>query len=250
MSGAGEPNRALSKAAYTATPNAPLLLGHRGAPRQARENTVEAFRLALEAGLDGLETDVQRTADGALVLHHDDALADGAAVASLPSADLRERAPHVPELDDLVGVMLEFPTAVLNLELKAAVPVDDGRAADLCSHLAAWPVAVVERTWVSTFDAELLQQMAENLVGAGLNVPLAFLVAQPSSLPLVPSLPLAAVHPHHALVTSERMHEWRVLGLKVNAWTVNDPELAARLLALGVDGLIGDDPELLLAQRR
>src|SRR6476661_4186647 len=49
-----------------------VLLGHRGAPHEAPENTLAAFQRAFAYGIDGVETDVQRTADGHLVLIHDD----------------------------------------------------------------------------------------------------------------------------------------------------------------------------------
>ena len=52
----------------------PLVLAHRGASRAAAENTPEAFRLALALGADGVELDVRRAADGALVVHHDPVL--------------------------------------------------------------------------------------------------------------------------------------------------------------------------------
>ena len=52
----------------------PLLLGHRGASKDAPENTVTAFELALSQGCDGVEFDVRRTSDGQLVICHDAAL--------------------------------------------------------------------------------------------------------------------------------------------------------------------------------
>ena len=51
-----------------------LLMAHRGANRQAPENTLTAFRLALEAGCDGCECDVQLSHDGTLVVFHDETL--------------------------------------------------------------------------------------------------------------------------------------------------------------------------------
>src|SRR3990172_3063349 len=49
----------------------PFLIGHRGFPRVARENTIPSFEAALEAGCDGVELDVRMTQDGVLVVHHD-----------------------------------------------------------------------------------------------------------------------------------------------------------------------------------
>jgi glycerophosphoryl diester phosphodiesterase len=227
-----------------------LRIGHRGAPRHATENTLPSFRGALDAGLDGLETDVQRTADGTLVLHHDPVLKDGTFIAAVDDATLRDLAPDVPSLADLLPVMREYPTARLNLEVKAAAPYDDTRAADLVRELAGWPGSVLRRTWVSTFDPLLVLSLQESLTSQHLDVPLAFLASSTTALRLLPVLPIAAVHPHHALVTDERVEAWHADGLKVYTWTVNDRDLAQRLLDAGVDGIIGDVPELLLSARR
>lgn len=211
-----------------------------------------AFRRALEAGLDGLETDVQRTADAALVLHHDALLPGGSFIAALALADLRELAPDVPLLADLLPVMVDFPTARLNLEVKTAAPYDDSRAADLVSALVGWPAAVRERTWLSTFDPLLLLTLEDALSAAksALSaVPLALLMSSANAERLLPVLPVRAVHPHHSLVTAERVRRWHERGLSVYTWTVNDPELARRLLGAGVDGIIGDLPDLLLEAR-
>ena len=230
----------------------PLLIGHRGAPRLADENTVVSFRKALEAGLDGVETDVQRTADGALVLHHDALLHGGIAIASIALTDLRQLAPAVPLLDELLPVMADFPAARLNLEVKTAAPYGDTRATDVASALAGWPKAVRARTWLSTFDPLLLLALEEAVSSDGSAVPatpVAFLMASANAERLLPVLPVSAVHPHHALVTAERVRRWHARGLQVYTWTVNDPEQALRLLTAGVDGLIGDIPDLLMAAR-
>ncbi len=229
----------------------PLVLGHRGAPRQARENTLASFRAALEAGLDGLETDLQRSRDGVLVISHDPYLhGDDASpdtfIAKLGINELRRREPAMLTLADLRAFMEEFPAALVNLELKTAAPFDDPRAVELARELAGWPAGLRGRLWLSTFDP--LQILA--LAAAGVDAPLAFLVYDPAALALLPSLPVAAVHPHHGLVTADRVSAWRAGGLAVFVWTVNDLALASRLLDLGVDGLIGDVPDTLLAARR
>lgn len=230
---------------------APLLLGHRGAPRLAHENTLASFRAALLAGLDGLETDLQRTSDGALVISHDPYLhgddgAPDAFIAKLALAEVRRREPAMLDLGDLRAFMEDFPAALVNLELKTAAPFDDPRAAELTRELGGWPEAVRRRLWLSSFDPLQLLTLAATRP----DVPLAFLAFDATALALLPSLPVVAVHPHHSLVTAERMSAWRAAGLAVFVWTVNDVELARRLLGLGVDGLIGDVPEALLAARR
>ena len=73
------------------------MYGHRGASAAERENTLAAFDTARRMGADGVELDVRRTADGALVVAHDPLLADGRALVSLDRAELP---PDVLELHE------------------------------------------------------------------------------------------------------------------------------------------------------
>lgn len=225
------------------TPNTvqPLLLGHRGAPKRARENTIEAFRLALEAGLDGLELDVHRTQDGILAIYHDFDL-NGLSIARSSWATLRQAAPWMPRLEEVFELAESFPHARLNLELKSQPGESDGREQALAEALRAWPQR--EQAWVSSFDPFALLRLSK----LGLE-PLALLYAHQEILDLLPCLPVQGVHPHHSLLDQAKVAAFKQKGLFVYTWTVNDLELARRLLAWGVDGIIGDYPEVLLQTR-
>lgn len=220
----------------------PLLLGHRGAPGQARENTLESYRLALQAGLDGLELDVQRTQDGVLAIHHDFDL-EGRTIAGLSWTELRAIAPWMPRLEEVLELTREFPGLWLNLELKSQPPDSDGREAALVEALRAHPG--LERAWISSFDPLALIRL-RNL---GVSVPLAFLAHQREVLELLPCLPVQGVHPHHSLLSRASVAGFKAKGLFVGTWTVNDLALAQTLLGWGVDALIGDFPELLVRAR-
>lgn len=221
----------------------PLLLGHRGTPLTARENTAPALEGTLSAGLDGIETDLQRTRDGTLVIHHDPVFADGQIIALTDHRDAVRADPDLLDLAWLHEFMTRHGQAILNLEVKTAAPLGDARARETAAALRRWPRALLDRTWISSFDPLLLLKLAEEEVP----VPLAFLVNEPSALGLLPVLPVAAVHPHYKLVSAEAVRRWHAEELAVFTWTVNDADVAAQLLEDGVDGLIGDDPALLLA---
>lgn len=219
----------------------PLLLGHRGAPRAAPENSLAALEGALHAGLDGFETDLQRTHDGVLVLNHDPVVGDDQLICRLTAEEARRIAPLLVDLAGLEQLLTRHPTAVVNLEVKTDAPFGDARAAELVNALTEWPRGLRYRLWLSSFDPLLLLRLSD----LGVPVPLGYLVGEASAFGLLPSLPVVAVHPHYSLVTDEHMLEWRDAGLSVFCWTVNSLEVAESLLALGVDGLIGDDPALL-----
>lgn len=226
----------------------PLALGHRGAPRLAPENRRASLTAALTT-LDGIETDLHRTKDGVLVVNHDPHLGHHATPETLITqndlAHLRRLEPELLTVQDLRQLLEEHPAALANIELKSSAPDGDRRSADLAEELAGWPAEVAARVWLSCFDPLELLRLAD----FGVKVPLAFLVFEARALALLPSLPVAAVHPHHTLVTSEHVAAWHAAGLAVFTWTVNEEPLALKLLEDGVDGLMGDVPEVLLAAR-
>ncbi|WP_027877881.1 glycerophosphodiester phosphodiesterase [Meiothermus cerbereus] len=221
----------------------PLLLGHRGSPHQAKENTLESFRRALEAGLDGLELDLHRTHDGVLAIYHDFEL-EGQAIASLDWPTLQQRAPWMPRLEQVFELAQEFPQAWLNLELKSQPGPSDGREALLVQALQAWPGRA--RAWISSFDPLALIRLHRLKVG----VPLALLYSEPEMEELLTCLPLQGAHPEFVLLNPARVAQLKAKGLFVATWTVNRASTARELLDWGVDGIIGDLPQELLAARR
>src|SRR5690349_2161152 len=137
---------------------APLILGHRGASADAPENTMRAFRLALEQGADGVELDVQPSADCVPVVIHDgtlDRTTDGRGpVSALPWAEisrLRAGGEPVPRLDEVAAWAGETG-AWLNVEVKGGGI--EGRVLDVL-HRAE----VLERTVLSSFVPEIVWEL-------------------------------------------------------------------------------------------
>jgi glycerophosphoryl diester phosphodiesterase len=96
-----------------------LILGHRGYHRDVPENTLAAFGRAVAIGLDGIETDVQVSADGVAILFHDRCAPDGTPISSLTRADLERRVGYsVPRLEEAVTGWGD--EILWNLELKTA----------------------------------------------------------------------------------------------------------------------------------
>ncbi|SDF08577.1 glycerophosphoryl diester phosphodiesterase [Thermus arciformis] len=207
-----------------------LRLGHRGLAQGVRENTLEAFAKALEAGLDGFELDVHLTRDGVLVVHHDFTL-EGLPLASLTS---RELPAYVPTLE---AVLQAFPQAWVNVELKSLPPETDGREEALARLLARYPSP---RIWVSSFDPLALVRLRRLGVG-----PLGLLYEKPEASELAPCLGVAWVHPWEGLLTREEVARLRAR-YRVLAWTVNARDRAQALAAWGVEALVTDRAEALV----
>ncbi|WP_148415268.1 glycerophosphodiester phosphodiesterase family protein [Haloferax sp. KTX1] len=212
------------------------VIGHRGCPALAPENTLAAFEAAATR-LDWVELDVRRCGSGELVVFHDETLdrLTGATgrVADASLAELQELT--VGDSDEpiptLAAVFDALPDRVaVNVELKQT-----GLAADLAAVVGDAGHEVL----VSSFDPDALRAVRETAA-----LPVAFLFAADweSALSVATALNCAAVHPHYDLLSSARVEEAHDRGFEVNAWTVPDREVARRLREYGVDGVVVDDP--------
>jgi len=209
-----------------------LVVGHRGASAHRRENTLEAFRHAAELGADWVELDVRVTADGALAVHHDEALPDGRAVAEVRAADLPS---HVPLLDaalDACGPM------GVNVEVKAA-PEE--------------PVVAVVRAWggeaiVSSFDPAVVDRVRALDPGLA-TAQLTFLLDRPVEdvLGWIRERGHRWWHPFAPVLDGDGIAAAAAAGLGVNTWTVDDPARIAELAAWGVAGIVTNDVPTALA---
>ena len=135
----------------------PLILGHRGLSSTHLENSLEAFRAALAAGMDGFELDVQPTRDGVCMVLHDETLDRTAS----GTGTLRQlRASELPLLRNGEGVprlidALELPARLINVELKG----EPGWKQALAAVEAA---EALDRVLFSSFEhSEVLQLWAE-----------------------------------------------------------------------------------------
>lgn len=223
--------------------NRPILLGHRGSPRAHLENTLPGFQAALDAGLDGVELDVRRLKDGTLVVHHDPHLKGGRALPDLTRAELP---PQVPTLAHVLAWAADTG-AYVNVELKYEAARPDDRVGRTLDLIRAFGLS--RRVIVSSFNPLLLVSAAREApeIERGLLIHRTYRAGRLDPLPLVMHLTgAAALHAIHPLVDRDLMCLARRRGWRMNAWTVNDPAEARRLVALGVNGLIGDLPDVLL----
>jgi len=252
------PARLLTRA-YPSRPDRPLVLGHRGASADAPENTLAAFREALRQGADGVEFDVRRCGSGELVVCHD-AWLDRVAgehleVATTPLSRLRrldvgrrfaERFAGEP-LPTLGEVIHALPCrAVCNVELKCEQALRDGglawrvsrelRSADPGQELILSSFHPLVLARARLFAA---RTPAAVLVGASQNVAARARAAR--------VMGANALHVEHRLCTKQSVARWHRQGLKVGAWTVDDPADIERCCAAGVDVLITNQPGATLA---
>jgi len=158
-------------------PNRILVSGHRGDRVHGIENTMTAMRMAVEAGVDMIETDVRMTKDGQLILMHDetvDRTTDGKGrVCDLTLEEIRNLnaaknsagtfPPEPPAtLRELLDFALEHPTLLLNIEFKDyPVAGNEAFAFACCDKITdmLMDYGVGERTWINSFDGRILERV-------------------------------------------------------------------------------------------
>ena len=223
----------------------PLLIGHRGASAYAPENTLMAFALAAEQGVDGIEFDVQLSADEQLVIIHDaqvDRVSDGVGrVAKLTLAELKAldlgEGQSIPTLDELFEAF--GPQFLYNLEIKSwGGGIETAVADRIESH------RLENRVLVSSFNPLSVRRARQELTRT---TPVA-LIRQPGwQQHLRHFVSGEADHPHYSLVNEKYMTWARQKNYRVNVWTVDDPAEARRLARLGVNGIITNKPDVIRA---
>jgi glycerophosphoryl diester phosphodiesterase len=244
----------------------PLLIAHRGASREAPENTLAAFARAWDEGADGIEADFRLTRDGHVVCLHDATTSRtaGAAIsvadatlAALRRLDLGagERIPTLAE------VLAQLPAGKrFFIELKSGPEI----IAPLARVLAASGVASGQLRLLA-FDAQLVARLRTELPGIGACLNTAYRFSpltgtwRPSRTELLATLTRIGAaglsSQARAVLDAEFVAELRRQGKEIHVWTVDAPRRARHYQSLGVDSLMTNRPgwlrrQLLEAGRR
>ena len=230
----------------------PIAFAHRGGASEAPENTMPAFEHAVRLGYRYLETDAHVTSDGVLIAFHDDRLdrvTDRTGViAELPwsevgaaKVDGRE---SIPLLEDLLAA---WPDVRINID-----PKQDAVAEPLAAAIVR--TGATDRVCVGAFSDKRIAKV-KALTGPGLCTSMgprevARLVSASRGGPGRAGVlaPCAQVPPRQGrvpLVTPRLVDTAHRFGVQIHVWTIDDAQEMARLLDLGVDGIMTDHPQVL-----
>jgi glycerophosphoryl diester phosphodiesterase len=245
----------------------PVNVAHRGASTLAPENTIEAFRLAVEAGAGGLELDVHMTRDGHIVVIHDatvDRTTNGSGAVSEMTLDelrrfdaghnfspdggstrpYRGRGVWVPTLGE---VLEEFPGIAVNIEIKAGTPGIEETVLGILRDANALGRALV----VSTPHAivKRFRKISSGHISTGASrweigvfYILSRLRLERLVRPAYEALQVPLLHRGILVVTPRFIRAAQARGVRVDVWTINQAEEMRRLLDLGVDVIMTDRP--------
>ena len=239
-----------------------LVVAHRGASRLAPENTMEAFRLGVEAGADAIELDVHLSADGQLAVIHDDTLsrttdrtgavadrtmdqireADAGAEFPGPLGDFpfRGRGLKVPTLPEVLD-WLPAETGLV-VEIKAR-----GAAEAVVSAVRNHPVRSSERLAVISFDEHAIERVRE----LDREIKTGYLLVP--TQPIEPAMVWATEHGHTGVFPWDGdigidplplMARAQAYGREIGCYVVNDPERMQHLAACRLWGLVTDVPDV------
>lgn len=224
----------------------PLILGHRGAPFAAPENTVASFLAALDQGADGVELDVQLTRDGALALFHDTVVA-GRPVHQHTLPELGLALGHPVETLEQVFEALPV-SALINVEFKR-----QGSLAELDAHRRLTTMARergIETTFIGSFDPWFLRACAT----VAPDVPRALILdgrmlAHPAAFDADWLDFVDGISMDHALLDGPIADRARAAGKFTLAWPVDDEAGLRRALNAGLGAVITKRPALAAAIR-
>lgn len=230
---------------------------HRGASAYAPENTIPAFRLAMEQGADGIELDVQLSSDGKLMVIHDervDRTSNGKGrVADMTCQQLKKldfsngmqnyAFTRIPTLKEVYG-LLRGGDLTVNVEIKYG-EVEYPGIWDKLIQLER-DMGMQGRVTYSSFNHYVLKKIRE--LDPDAEIGLLYSCALVDPWVYAGYLKADAIHPEYriALGSPGLLEGCRNAGIAVNAWTVNDPDAAHLLAQANVNAILTNSPDVAL----
>lgn len=219
-------------------------IGHRGAKGYEPENTLVSFQKALDMQADGIELDVHLSADGELMVIHDETIdrtTNGKGLVNKLSLrelktfriDSKHTIPTLTEVFDLVN-----QDCFINIELKSYDTAE--KATSLIEKYVLKKDWKYDRFLVSSFDWNALQQVSflNNKIPIGVLTETDLDLAQA----FAKFIQAKSIHPHFHLLTKENTAQMQEKGFEVFPWTVNETEDIQKIKTFNINGIITDFP--------
>lgn len=231
----------------------PLVIAHRGTSGEAPENTLSAFKLAVEQHCDMIELDVQLSSDGEIVVCHDESVdrtTNGSGMIHEKTAEelsrldagcrhslafRGERLPLLREVFELVPLSVG-----LNIEVKSNDRLMQTKLLGLIREFGRTEAVVL-----SSFDHRLLHRIKSAAPDIRIGLLYTALLLDPVRLVHDFGLDVYSMHPYYGLIQPEDIAALRANGQHVYVWTVNEPDAMGALIRQGVSGIITDYPSRL-----
>lgn len=234
----------------------PMVIAHRGASSIAPENTLPAFKKAIEMGCDGIELDVHPSKDGYVMVIHDailDRTTNGSGfVNNHTLAQLKTLDASKPFLRQFLGTKIPTLEEVFNLVIPTNIKVTielKGNYADLPDKVVALIKKhnLKDRVTISSYNHEYLKHIKNTTPDILTEVD--YYVVFEDIIKFAHKLKVDILCGEYKYV--ERMSRLNIKRIKRNnlkliAYTVDNQEIMAKLISKGVDGIVTNRPDLLL----
>ena len=232
-----------------------LILGHRGYCGKYPENTMLAFRKAIEAGADGIELDVHQTKDNKLVIIHDetvDRTTNGSgsiiemSLAEIKSLNANLKFPEygpqeIPTFDEYCAFASEYGVYT-NIEIKTDNTFYSGMIERVWEKVLEYDLA--DKVIFSSFNHVTMQKMREFLPDYVSTGALVLVASGIRTLPgsFCKDAGFQAYHPEAVMLNDENVSDCHKNGIDINVWAANDAATIKKLYEWGCNAAITDWP--------
>ncbi len=221
---------------------------HRGASEYAPENTLLSFYTGIFMGANGIETDVQRTKDGVLVLFHDDTLTrvtgEAGTIADYTYEELRRFDVRKGHLTDKICTLEDFLANFAHRDLTFAIELKKpGTEEDVAALIRR--CGVQEKVVITSFQFDCIRIMRQNAP----ELECGFLTSTVTDerLAEMRTLGIGEICPKATNFTAEDAARWHGMGFNVRAWGVANTEIMIAACEAGADGMTVNFPDKLTA---
>ena len=226
----------------------PLIFAHRGANSFAPENTISAFEKAIDLGCDGIEVDVRFTIDQKIVVYHDRNTRRMTGryghIQKMQQPQIQELSiehlgnnHRIPFLQDVLEVAADKCKIIIDVKREGVA--NNGFEDILVTLLKR--MNLLEKVIISSFNPIVLKRIhALSPVHTG------FIFRNRSSMMMLNGHPVKSLHARHGILSRRYINNLRNRAQNIYAWTVDEKDKMIKMIENEVDGIITNNPELLL----
>lgn len=219
---------------------------HRGAPSYCPENTFLSFYTGIYMGANGIETDVQITKDGVLVLFHDDSLervtGEKGSINDYTYHELQKFWVKNGKLKDKIPTLEDFLLKFKDFDLTFAIELKVGGVEKLVAD-ALIKYGVIDKVVVTSFNYDYLKIFK----GYAPKIKLGYLTktVDNSLIEKLTNDKFYEICPEGAIITKENVDKWHELGFNVRAWGIYNEDIMKAVYNAGADGMTVNFPDKL-----
>lgn len=224
-----------------------ITYAHRGASEYCPENTLMSFYMGMQMGANGIETDVQKTKDGVLVLFHDDTLArvtgETGSVCDYTYAELQQFLVKKGNLVDKIPTFADFLDHFAFRDITFAIELKVGGCEKDVADMI-FKYGIENKTVVTSFTFEYIRRFKEYAPA----IRIGYLTHIPDENGIKALIDIGAdeICPCGKELTKEKVDLWHSLGFNVRAWGIANEEIMKQVYDMGADGMTVNFPDRLL----